>query len=119
MAAGIFDLDIEQGSDCTWVLTLTSKPPDPQPIVLTGYTARAQIRPSRGRDTAVLHELTTANGRLVIDGPAGTITIHIPGDESTPWVWTEGVYDLELVSPSGAPTRLLMGAVRVDPEVTR
>ncbi|MEU8378284.1 hypothetical protein [Streptosporangium sp. NPDC048865] len=119
MAAGIFDLDVEQGSDCTWVLELTSKPPDPQPLVLTGYSARAQIRPNRGRDTAVLHEMTTSNGRLTIDGPAGTITIHIAGADSTPWVWSEGVYDLELVSPDGAPMRLLKGAVRVDPEVTR
>lgn len=119
MAAAEFPLNIEQGSTYWVKMTLTSKPPNPQPIDLTGYTVRSQIRPNRGRDTAVLYELSTANGRLEIDGPAGRITLTIPGADSTLWTWLEGVYDLELVDPSGEPTRLLRGPVHVDPEVTR
>lgn len=119
MGAAELDLTIEQGTDYELVLHLASKPPDPQPLDLTGYTARSQFRPNHGHDTAVLYELTTSNGRLTIDGPAGTITVTIPGEDSSAWQWRTAVYDLELVNPSGRPKRLFKGAVRVDPEVTR
>ncbi|MGS2647082.1 hypothetical protein [Streptosporangium sp. LJ11] len=119
MAAGIFDIDIEQGSDYDRLLQLTTQGTNPQPLVLTGYSARAQVRPNRGRDTVVLYELTSDGGGLAIDGPAGHITVTIPGEDSSAWLWTEAVYDLEIVSPDGKVTRLLKGAFRVDPEVTR
>ncbi|MEV7011692.1 hypothetical protein [Streptosporangium sp. NPDC051022] len=119
MTAGIWPWEIEQGSDFEAELTLFTKPPNPQPMMLTGYRARAQIRPSYGTGTAVLYELTTENGRFTIDGPAGKIKISIPAEDSSAWMWLEGVYDLELISPTGRPTRLLKGPVTVDPEVTR
>uniref|UniRef100_UPI003F49255E hypothetical protein n=1 Tax=Streptosporangium sp. CA-235898 TaxID=3240073 RepID=UPI003F49255E len=120
MAAGIWDWNIEQGSDFDPELTLTTQEDPPQPINLTGYTIRAQIRPNLSRDTAILYELTTENERLrILDGPAGKVSVYIPAEDSTLWTWTEGVYDLELVSPGGRPRRLLKGVVRVDPEVTR
>lgn len=118
MGAATVDLDIEQGTDFRMVLHLTSKPPDPQPLDLTGYTARSQMRLNYGHDT-VLYERTTENSGLTIDGPAGTITLAIPGEDSAAWVWRAAVYDLELVDPSGRPKRLFKGAVHVDPEVTR
>jgi hypothetical protein len=45
--------------------------------------------------------------------------LHIPGTVSSGWVWRTGVWDLELVDSGGKPLRLLKGAVKVSPEVTR
>ncbi|GHE32405.1 hypothetical protein GCM10017673_39170 [Streptosporangium violaceochromogenes] len=119
MAAAVLRWDIEQGSPFLLVMTLTTQEQPPQPIVLTGYQARSHLRPHRGRDAPLLYELTTGNGRLTIDGPAGKLTVRIPAEDSSAWEWLEAVYDLELVAPSGEPTRLLEGPVCVDPEVTR
>ncbi|WP_344923150.1 hypothetical protein [Streptosporangium oxazolinicum] len=123
MGAAEFDLHITQGSRYRLPMTLRSKPtesqPNPGPLDLTGFTARSQIRPNHGRDTAVLHEMTTENGSIVIDGTAGKITLTIPGAVSSLWLWLQGVYDFELVDPDGEPERLLQGAAYVDPEVTR
>lgn len=110
MGAARYAIRIEQGA--TWKPVLTLRDTD-----LTGYTARMQIRPDIDSDTVLL-ELTTSNG-ITIDGPAGQITLHLTDVETTALDWREGVYDLELIAPSGDVQRLLKGPVEVDPEVTR
>ena len=42
-----------------------------------------------------------------------------PGSASSAWTWLIARYDVELTNPGGIPTRLLQGAVIVDPETTR
>jgi hypothetical protein len=63
--------------------------------------------------------LTTENGRIVLGGALGTITLTVPFANMN---IAEGqyVYDLEMVSPGGTVvTRLLQGTFTVSGEVTK
>lgn len=88
------------------------------PVDLDGYTARAQIRESVG-SSEILLELTTTNGRIVLDNTAKTITLQITATDTADLDWTTGVYALELVSAGGVVSCLARGKVRVGPEITR
>lgn len=110
------DLTIIQGA--TFRHKLTWKGPDKRLRNLTGYTAKMHIR-SAASSAQVLQELTTANAKITLGGPAGTIDLHLTAAETGSYAWTEGVYDLELSAPSGDVYRLVEGSVVVSPEVTR
>jgi hypothetical protein len=115
MAAGIYNFICEQGATFTRVINATDGAGDP--IDLTGYTARMQVR--RDMDaTAALIELTTENGRISLGGETGEITLTIDADDTSD-IPRPGVYDLELESDSGTVIRLLKGAFYLDSEVTR
>ena len=121
MAAATFkaNLKINQGAtykdEWTWS---TGEEPDIEPVDLTGCTARAQFRPSADSTTELL-DMTTENGRIILGGALGTVQILIDSDTTTSFTWTEGVYDLEIVHPSGTVRRLMQGSVTISPEVTR
>ena len=91
------------------------------PVDLTGYTSRMKIKDKVGgtvlASTDVLdapkHVLTIA-----IDTTAKTITLSIQATDTDDFAWKTGVYDLEMVSASGAVTAILTGKVSVTREVT-
>jgi hypothetical protein len=70
-------------------------------------------------DVDTVIELTDANGRLVLGGSAGTITVTLSDTESSAIEALDYVYDLELISPGGVVKRLLEGPFEVTREVTR
>lgn len=107
---------IEQGS--TFDITLTCRDTDNNLVNLTGYTARMQIRANKRATTALL-DMTTENGRIVLGGAAGTMQLILSATETAAFIWTKGVYDLELIAPGGNVTRLFQGAIVIDTEVTR
>lgn len=115
MIAGVYNFTIDQGA--TFSRQLTLKDASDDPMNLTGYTARMQIRPEIESDE-VMVELTTTNGRIALGGVAGTVTLTISATV-TATIDKEGVYDLELVTPAGEVYRALKGKVRLEPEVTR
>ena len=86
------------------------------PHDLTGYVARMTIKDKIG-GTELL-SLTTENGRIVIDTVAHSVTLLITAADTAAITWSKGVYDLELVSPSGEVTSLLDGRVTATFEVT-
>lgn len=88
------------------------------PVSLSGFTARMQAR-ATVEATATLFELTTSNGGITLDDSAKTITLLISATATAAFDWTDGVYDLELVSGGGVVTQVLKGAVTVSTEVTR
>ena len=92
--------------------------PDRTPIDLTGCTARMQVR-AEIESADVLLELTTENGGIAIDGPAGRLTLHIAPVATAAIAWQSGVWDLEVEHPNGDVTRLAQGSINVLPEVTR
>jgi hypothetical protein len=69
--------------------------------------------------TATLLELTTENGRIALGGTAGTVDLLVDASTTAAIAWTGGVFDLEIVHPSGEVTRLAEGSCCVSPEVTR
>jgi len=128
MSAGRYSFTIEQGA--TLDFELAYKDSNNDPIDLTGYQARMQIRPSVGSDTVYI----TLSSSLDPDGTglnlsgsdglnpptSGTIGIYISANSSSQLDFSEAVYDLELATGSTYPvvTRLLEGAVKLDKNVT-
>ncbi len=88
------------------------------PVDLTGYKARMQIRP-KITDDEVIIELTTENGGIIFDDPAnGLFTLYIPADKTAELNFKNAVYDIEFDN-NGFVTRLFGGTVTLSPEVTR
>lgn len=116
MAAADYDILIEQGS--TFILPIVWKDSNGVAINVTGYTARMQVRKTV-KSTDILISATTENGRIVLGGATGAVTVTIPATITDDITVKSAVYDLEMVSASGVVTRLIQGAVTISPEVTR
>jgi hypothetical protein len=125
MSAGKYNFTIEQGA--TYTVEIQYKDANNNPINLTGYSGRMQIRPSAGSNTSYLclssslqSDGTGLNfsGSAGINPPAsGTIGIYISAATSSALTFNEGVYDLEIASGSFV-ARLLQGNVQLSKEVT-
>ena len=116
MPAANYDIEIEQGA--SYNKQFVYRDSAGALVDLTGITARMQVRPNI-KSTTVLIELTTANNRIVIDGPAGSVTINLTATETAEFDWRKGVYDLELVTDADNADRFIYGTLTVIPEVTR
>ena len=90
---------------------------DGDPVDLTTYTARMQVREKYTSPSATL-TLTTENGGITLGGIQGTVDLDIDATSTSNLIAKEYVYDLELVS-SSVVTRLIEGKFIVTPEVTR
>ena len=129
MAAGKYNFTIEQGA--TLDFELAYKDSNNNPIDLTDYQGRMQIRPSVGSDTVYL----TLSSSLDNDGTglnfsgsngttpptSGSIGIFIAACTSSALTFNEAKYDLEIYSGSGHcpfTVRLLEGNVKLSKEVT-
>jgi hypothetical protein len=108
------DLVCYQGASFDYQLTWNL---NDEPVDLTNYDARMQVRPSHGAHTVVLN-LTAGTG-ITLGGTAGTIFIEASPEQTAAIPATQYVYDLEMVAAGGAVTRLVEGRFTVDPEVTR
>lgn len=86
------------------------------PVDLTGYSARAKIQ-SHPLDEPYTLELTTENGGLEIDGPAGEIMRRITATQTDGMAFTRpGRWQLEIWAGSFVK-RLVDGPVPVDPKI--
>lgn len=88
------------------------------PVVLTGYTAKMQIRASI-TDATVILELTTSNGKITLDNVTKTISIILTATETAAFTFGTAVYSLELTDGSGVVTQLVTGTLTLVKEVTR
>ena len=106
---------------------------DSIPVNLTGYTARAQIRTAFNSVTS-LASWTTENGKIVLGGALGTVTLVVPSTETSAlWVaglplcgrvdgrsaYLLGYFDIELIPPSAAVRRFVHGEAWIIPEATQ
>lgn len=124
--AARFDLEVDAGATFTFTLTWYTDAARSAVVNLTGYSARMDVRAAGDVSPAPagtpLVQLTSGSG-ITLGGALGTVVVTLtaaqtgalePTDELAPHV-----YDLELVAPGGAVTRLVEGRVVVSPEVTR
>lgn len=121
MAAGEYNMTIEQGT--TFSLVVTAEQPAGTALNLTGYTVASQIRKSY--DSDLIETFTT----VVTDAAEGEITLSLTPAQTRSLVVRKSsnhdkpasfyVYDLEITSAGGVVTRLLEGRIEVSPEVTR
>jgi hypothetical protein len=108
LAAGDWDLCIEQGSTFVQTYTVT----DDDSFTWTGWGARAQIRSAPADNGELLLDLTPY---LLVSGAA--VRLAIPAAQ-TQTITRNGVWDLEMYQGS-IVVRLLNGRAIISPEVTR
>ena len=111
---GTLNLTMYQGASWDYTLTWTT---NGTAVNLTNYTARMQVRETYKTNTAIL-SFTSGTG-ITLGGTAGTILLEANPTTTAGVPSGQYVYDLELVSPAGAVTRLVEGTIICDPEVTR
>jgi len=93
------------------------------PTILTGYTARMQIRPNQPSET-IYEDLTTSDIRLpttgiVVDNATKRIDVLLDSLVTAAYTWLSGVYMLEMIAPTGEVYTIAQGSVKVIQEVTR
>jgi len=111
-----FPLCCYQGA--TFVQELYYVDADDNAIVITGATARMQVRRTVENED-VLIELSTEDGSIVVDGANGGITLTITASDTEDLPSGEWVYDLFVTLPSNAIMRFLAGSFEVVERVTR
>ena len=119
MPAATYDILIEQGS--VFTLDLVYKDADGVAINLTGFHARMQFRASYASPDPAVLSFSDADGTITLGGALGTIHVEAPATTTADVAIKKGVYDLELIPPSGEADafRLINGKVLVSLEVTR
>ena len=119
MPAHKVPLQIDQGATFDKTYTWKAGPPTTAALVdLTGCTALAQFREDI-ESPLVLMELSSADGRLVLGGPSGTIQFLIPAHDTAALAWESCVYDLNITFPGGRVVRRMAGSAVVSRAVTR
>ena len=131
MSAGRYPLYIEQGANLDFEVQYLDS--EGNPVDLSGYGARMQIRPSTDSSTIYV----TLSSSLQPDGTglnmsgshglkpptSGSIGVFISSCTSSLFGFQDAVYDLEIFVPYDGGcdyvTRLMQGPVRLSKEVTR
>jgi hypothetical protein len=117
MTAAIVDIDIEQGA--TRTVEMVWKDSLGTPVNLTNYAARMHLRKSLTATGDPLDALTSQNGRIVVGGSNGKLTLKFPATVTSGYTFATAVYDLEVEALDGTVTRLIQGNIVVSKEVTR
>lgn len=109
------NLTVPQGTDFKIQWPIRDGNLQPIPAIET-WSARAQARADIDSPD-VLAAWSTDDATIeLVDS---TLTLIITAAKSSSWTWQAAMYDIELISPAGAITRLTQGQMTVDPEVTR
>ena len=90
---------------------------DNLPVNLTGYTADMQVR--QFTDSAILVELSTTNGRIVITPALGQVALTLTAAQTAALTSGNYQYDLNLTSPDGIVYKILQGAFVILDSVTQ
>ena len=112
MAAGTYDIVIDQGSDFAIEIAVSQ---DGVATTLGSHTARAQLRPSPTSGTKTADFVCA-----ITNASQGKIKMSLANATTAAIASGKYYYDLELVNTSTSVfNRLLQGVARVTPEVTR
>lgn len=112
MSAATFNITIDQGSD--YALDFVVKQ-NGIPVDLTGYAARADLRPRKGSDT-----LTAQFTCAVVTPASGLVKMSLANAVSSAVEAGIYYYDLEIYTAGDAIVkRLLQGRVKLNPETTK
>ena len=115
-----WNIAINQGA--TWQIEVEYLDPDGDPVDLTGYEIRMQVRSTYadqdGSNTPLV-DLSIGSGVTVTSAVGGTFRLTIDRDDSVALPPGNWVYDMEIESAGGQVTRLFYGRALVRPEVTR
>jgi len=113
--AGQYNIVADQGA--TFSRNLHWEDSSGNPIDVTGYSARMQVRERFVSATPVLSLVSPTN--IALGGGSGTVVVTVSATLMAAVTAGDYVYDLEMVASNGVVTRLLQGTFKVRPEVTR
>lgn len=82
-----------------------------QPVTVTGWTARAQIR--RSRTDPLLHEWSTARGNAACAGTE--VVLQVIGSITAAWQWTDAQVQVQVTDPGGKPHTIAQGPIHAAP----
>jgi hypothetical protein len=128
MAAGKYPFTIEQG--VTTTLEFQYKDANENPIDLTGYSGRMQIKSDYADNAPTTY--ATISSSIAADGTglyfsgsnnttpptSGSIGLYISATSSSAFTFETAKYDLEIYSGS-LVIRLVEGTIKISKEVTR
>lgn len=115
---------VPQGADTVNALRYGTRTGDvtTYPDLTDGWSARAQMRDAPGSDVWVTFSSADVSGPRIALEASGYVTVILPAATTEATIWNSregGVYDVELISPTGEVIRLATGAVAVNADVTR
>jgi hypothetical protein len=109
--ATISNIFIDQGSDYSNVITVSAS--NGQPLNLTGYTVKSQIRKSY--TSSIAYNFATS-----IFAPAsGKVRLQLSAAASEAIPPGRYLYDVEITSEAGAKKRVVEGIVTTTPQITQ
>ena len=109
--ATITNLYIDAGADYSIIVTANQSNGDP--LNLTGYTVKSQIRKSYASSTA--YDFTAT----VYSEVAGKIRLLLTATQTSAIKPGRYLYDVEITSAIGEKRRVLEGIIIVTPEITQ
>ena len=117
MAAGYYDIEIEQGADYSQTVNYTDS--SGVTIDLSTYSSGSmQIRESSESSSSLI-DLTTANGRITLAQGDPNITLTLSATETASLDFDHAKYDLEVVASGGEVSKILRGNVKLIREITK
>lgn len=109
--AQISNLFVDQGSDYSSIITVTSA--SGAPLNLLGFTAKSQMRKSYGASLA--YNFTAE----IYDESTGRIRLSLTAAQSELIPAGRYLYDVEITSDTGIKKRVVEGIVTVTPQITQ
>lgn len=110
--ATISNLYIDAGADYSIIITANQSNGDP--LNLTGFTVKSQIRKSYASPTA--YDFTTS----LYAAAAGKIRLSLTATQTSAIKPGRYLYDVEITSfPAGEKRRVLEGIIIITPEITQ
>ena len=112
MTAGRYDIEVNQNSD--FVLRVTFKDVNGDPVPIGGYSFKSQIKKGYGGD--VVDEFVCA----IVSSSAGIMQMSLTYAQTNGLDRTSYYYDLigTITTPSTVTTRFMQGFLEVSPGVT-
>lgn len=109
--AVVSNLVLEQGT--TFSVTIGYNDSSGNPVDLTSYTTRSQMRKSYYSTNSITLNAVVSNA---LDGE---ITLALPSEQTANIKAGRYLYDVEIVQSGNVVTRVVEGIVTVMPEITR
>jgi hypothetical protein len=110
MTPGKFDLNLYRGDSYSWTFRLWADDEKTVAVDLTGATVAAEIREKPAGTSVVALTCTIT--------PPNTIDVAMPASLWTGTVLPAGVWDLEVIYPTGEVATVVAGKVTVTADVT-
>jgi hypothetical protein len=104
------NITVDQGTTFSTTITLTDDNGDP--IDLTDYTGRSQMRKHYTSSNSVSFTVS-------LGGTNGVVSLGLTSTQTANLTPGRYVYDVEVVSSANVVSRIVEGIVTITPEVTR